>query len=192
MPFFDSSAEYRPQGKALFSYTESPVARQYAHRISFLSLAGIIGFTVAIFLCTMTALILETADWSRIGQVVDMRSGDGWFFALWLVIMFISILLYRPSAKEHVFFANVARIYRGTNKRPYFWILPRKVDRMTIKAVHFKNEYFYVVTVGYRWLTPKFLGRPSDLKFGISTQSEPKDLIRWAQERKIVVDVESF
>jgi len=185
MAFFDSLADYRPEGEALFSYMESPVARRYAHRIKPWGFAGIIVFGLMIFFCSGLLLFLEGANWAKLAQAFKSNSGSGYFFIFCLLASIVSYIFYKPQAHRHIFYDNVAKIYRGASKQPYRWILPRKIECMIIERTEFEKELFYLITVRFKWLKPKFLGKPSDVQFAISTEVEPANLIQWAIDREI-------
>lgn len=123
-------------------------------------------------------------SWSDIRHGLTQFPG-GYFFFCWVALIILINLLHRPGARDHVFYNNVCKIYQGARKQPYRWILPEEIEYMVWERVNYKREDFYVVTIRFKSLQPKFLGRPSNIKFGIDGCFTIENLANWAKERGV-------
>ena len=152
---------------------------------------GYVIFGFMILLWIWLIIWAGNLSWSGVVQVLrQMQISWGTYFVIaWSMVVVLAFRFSRRSVHGHVFYDNVAKIYERHGKRPYRWIIPDDIEYMEIEKVDYKQEVFYMITVRFKSLVPKFLGRPSNFKFGVDEQGDIQKLVDWTKERGIPLEM---
>jgi hypothetical protein len=111
-------------------------------------------------------------------------------FLLFPLIVFPALILWRkryPANNQHLFFTADVRVYTGCGKRGYSWVRANAMEGINLEQKTFRDQRFYLVTVLFKRLKPRFLGRPKAVKFGIDGAENLTELFDWAHTHDIKV-----
>lgn len=174
------------RGDVLFTCSESPdVHRFIKWKKPWKVMAFGVGLSIFFWGSIIFVLLKDSNfSWGDAKHGLEQIPGM-WFILAWTFLIVLVNVLFRPSPYIHRFYENVARVHRGHGKNPYVWIRPQDIEYMEMEKVNFRSQEFYMITIRFKSLEPKFLGRPSNLRFGIETQDDVKNLLNWTRNREI-------
>jgi hypothetical protein len=109
-------------------------------------------------------------------------------FPLIVVPVLASWRVRYPSKNEHFFFIDSARVYIGYGKRGYAWLRAGAAERIKVESATFRNQRFYLITVIFKRLRFRFLGRPRAIRFGVDGTEDLTALFDWAYSHNIEVN----
>jgi len=181
-------ADLTKKGKALFSMEESARAHAYIKWANPFETAFTLIIVGAVF---GSFLLFFMWNWS-VMHVLFLPTSLKCLIVLVFPLSVFALLFFYRRSYTHVCYEHQLKLNMSValNNQRYRWISAKNIECLKLKGVRYKGEGFVMAKVIFKPYPLKFLGRPWDVRFGISDRKGLDGLRSWASTQGITVTEE--